>query len=622
MCGIAGFVSDNLNYLSLRSMISCLNHRGPDADGIYHEGPVGLGHKRLSIIDLSDKANQPMFSEDHDMVIVFNGEIYNYAEIRKDLSDLGYSFKTNSDTEVILQAFRAWEGKAIERFIGMFVFALYKRSNQTLYLYRDRVGVKPLFYYHKGNEFWFASELKSIANQLEQKNINSLAVSDFFRFGYIRYPHTIFSDVYKLPPGHFAIVKNGKLNIQPYWQIESVKPGSFSGSEDKALGELESLMKSSFDYRMVADVPVGLFLSGGIDSSSLSALLSAKHKNLKTFSIGFDEERYNEAVYAKTIATYLGTDHHEQILSSSDAEKVLDKYFEIFDEPFADSSGIPVYLVSEFAKQHGCKVVLSADGGDELFGGYDRYSSIPLLKRRLSKMKAFTGILSPALQVAGNLPLEKFNVKHRSAKLNDLLNNYENGKETAFYTSWLSIVSDKKFNILTGSHHTTEPELNAPSFEEQMMLWDFKYYLPEDLLTKVDRATMATSIEAREPFLDHRLIEFVFSLPLHYRMKQGQSKYLLKKILYKYIPQSYFDRKKMGFSIPLFKWFSQKLDAEFEHLFTIEKLNDIPVLNTTAVIDEYKKYLFFKSIGKEYNMLLIWHLYVFLKWWQKWMVKN
>jgi asparagine synthase (glutamine-hydrolysing) len=623
MCGIVGFVSDALGETELKKMCGCLRHRGPDADGYFVRNNIGLGHRRLSIIDLSEAANQPMHSGDGEWIIVFNGEIYNYTELKKELIEKGCIFKTNSDTEVVLQSFQLYGTNAVHRFIGMFAFAIYHRTSEKLYLFRDRIGVKPLYYYWKNGEFYFASELKALIPQLPRRAINPKALTDFFCFGYVRNPDSIFEDTYKLRPGHYAIVKDKQLQIVKYWDIEDHIFKQQQINEKDLAFELEELMRNCFNYRMVADVPVGIFLSGGIDSSSLTALLSKTYSNLKTFSIGFDDERYNEAGHAKKIANYLGTNHHEQILTASDAEKVLGLYFSIYDEPFADSSGIPVYLVSQFAKENGCKVVLSADGGDELFGGYDRYLRVPMLLRRLRKAKMMYNSMGPIFEIMQRMPIHRANLQHRANKLSDLYKN--TGDEIDFYTSYLSIVPSRLLGKIIKSNEAVPQRFDSKhnsSFEERMMLWDLKNYLPENLLTKVDRASMATSIEAREPFLDHRLVEFVFSLPQSLRLSRKSSKYLLKEVLFRYIPSSYFERKKMGFSIPLFTWFSQRLDKDFEEVFSEQNLKNIDVLNKNVIVEEYRKYKKFKENGKEYNMLLMWHIYVFVKWWKQWNCSN
>jgi asparagine synthase (glutamine-hydrolysing) len=620
MCGIAGFSSKRLKEHHLREMCNRISYRGPDADGYFFENETGLGHRRLSIIDLSDAANQPMFSEDGSYVIIFNGEIYNYQELSGELIAKGLHLRTHSDTEIVLQYFQMYGPEAVHRFIGMFAFAIYHRPSETLHLFRDRVGVKPLHYYWKNGEFYFASELKALIPCLVEKEIEAVALTDFFRFGYIRSPHTIFKHVYKLPPGHYVVLKNNELQVRKYWDVEDRISKRDTIKEDEAVEELEALMTSSFNYRMVADVPVGIFLSGGIDSSCLTAILSKSHSNLKTFSIGFDDDWYNEAPYAKEIAGFLGTDHHEQILSDTDAERVLDQYFSIYDEPFGDSSGIPVFLISQFAKENGCKVVLSADGGDELFGGYGRYHEVPTLYNQFKRLKLATAVVRPGLKLLSGIDIQRYNLQHRVNKLDSLMEALK-GDEIDFYLSHLAINSKQELlKILNGeSVIEDERQMGDFSFLEKMMLWDFKNYLPDDLLVKVDRASMATSIEAREPFLDHRLVEFIFSLPPDLRIRRGFSKHLLKRVLFGYIPEKYFERRKMGFSIPLFKWFSRKLDKEFEELFTERTLSKINVLDSAFVLNEYKKYLYFKSRNKEYNMLMIWHLYVFVKWWQRWM---
>jgi asparagine synthase (glutamine-hydrolysing) len=621
MCGIAGFVSTEYNESTLRGMTAKIAHRGPDAEGFYFERPFGLGHRRLSIIDLSAESNQPMYSSDGNWVIIFNGEIYNYQQLRSQLIQDGCDFKTHSDTEVVLQTIIRKGVNGVKDFIGMFAFAIWNKATQTICIFRDRIGVKPLYYGIENKNFFFASEIKGLYDLLNSKEIDTSSVADFFRFGYARKDKTIYKKIRKLLPGHYLEIDAAlNIKIEKYWEAKPKSKPLYFSSEEEAIDRLEALMTEAFNYRMVADVPVGIFLSGGIDSSTVAALLAKNNKNLKTFSIGFDDPRYNEAHHAAEVAKVLGTQHHEKILTAADAAAVMEHYFEIFDEPFADSSGIPVFLISHFAKQEGCKVVLSADGGDELFGGYDRYKDLPALFEKLQRRKNLVSLLRGPLEVVAATGFQRKNIQHKTQKLLDLteeLNNYSD----QWYERHIGTSTERLLQKLIYGY---KPDAKANNSEtgllpvESMMYWDLKNYLPDDLLSKVDKASMATSIEAREPFLDHRLVDFAFNLPAEWRMGK-ESKYLLRKILYRYVPKKLFDRPKMGFSIPLFKWFSQQLDAEFEPLFSKSSLDSIPVINTAVARYEYEKYKKFKAEGKEYNMLFMWHLYVFVKWWKRWM---
>jgi len=372
MCGIVGFNNKDTKKLDL--MLKSIHHRGPDDSGRFEDNHFSLGHVRLSILDLSAHGHQPMVFED--LVMVYNGEVYNFKDIKRELEKNGYRFQSSSDSEVVLKAYHCWGIKAVDKFIGMFAIAIFDGKKQRVTLIRDRVGVKPLYYFFDGKEFIFASELKPIMEYQKDLKINKDALYEFFQFGYISSSLSIFENCYKLPAGHYIVfdMQNLTLDIQQYWSIlPYFQKQKFTKSEDELVDELEALLIDSFKLRMVADVPIGVFLSGGIDSSVVAAILQKHHGNIHTFTIGFKEAKYNEATYAKEVAKHIGSNHTERFLDTKEAKKILAHFVDIYDEPFGDSSGIPTTLVSQVAQDAGIKVVLSADGGDEIFCGYERY---------------------------------------------------------------------------------------------------------------------------------------------------------------------------------------------------------------------------------------------------------
>ncbi|HXA00353.1 MAG TPA: asparagine synthase (glutamine-hydrolyzing), partial [Cytophagaceae bacterium] len=517
MCGITGFINSSLNYDNLVGLTDSLRRRGPDASGYFHEGNIGLGHRRLSIIELSELGAQPYHFQN--LVLVFNGELYNYKEIKSELINLGYSFQSNSDTEVLIKAFHKWKETCVNRFVGMFAFAIYDKDSKELYLFRDRLGVKPL-YYSLTNGLIFGSELKIFKSLPYQFTIDKEAVYQYFKFGYITNENTIFSEVRKIMPGHYLKYGNGKHEIRQYWKPEI--NNSFPLDEDIVLNELEDLLTSSFKYRMVSDVPVGVFLSGGIDSSLVTAILQKEYGNINTFTIGFDHPSYNEAPYARKVAAELGTNHHEQILDGVKAKDLLYNFYEIYDEPFSDSSGIPTALISSIAKEHNIKVVLSADGGDELFCGYTHYKKIKEnIDRFYAPGSGKNKVQSFLISKLGNSGILKkiphFNLEHKIYAYQDLILSKE---VINFYEQSISNQAEKEIELLIGKVNpfkSARYKFNGNGNEvEQMIFWDLLHYLPDDLLVKVDRATMYNSIEGREPFLDHRLVEYALSLPFSY----------------------------------------------------------------------------------------------------------
>ena len=618
MCGIAGHFNGGLTSEQLEGMGIALQHRGPDGAGIYYDvvDGVGLVHRRLSIIDLSADAAQPFLFEN--LITIYNGEIYNFAEIRKELELKGYLFQTSSDTEVLIKAFHCWGEKSVEHFIGMFAFAIFDKSTKEFFLFRDRLGVKPL-YYSTEQGLVFASEINALRTLNRNEQLDDHSLYHYFRFGYVPGDASIFKQIKKLKAGHYLHVKHGKINIHPYWTVTVQNPPS-EKSEEQWANELEELLISSFRYRMVADVPVGVFLSGGIDSSLVASILQKHFGTISTLTIGFKEKRFNEAPYAKEVAERLGTNHIEQIIEKEDARKELARFYNIYDEPFADTSGIPVSLISALAKSNGIKVVLSADGGDELFGGYPHYLRI---NSAYKKMHLIPGFLRSGMTTAtrGIIPkgirgrLTSFNLEHRIYAYEELLNS-----KTAidFYESTIANQSHSEIEkLMNGYSAGVVSNPDNGSELTSFMNWDLHNYLPEDLLVKVDRATMCHGVEGREPFLDHRLVEFAASLPLSMKFRNGEGKYLLKKVLGRYLPSSLFDRPKRGFSIPIFDWFSADLDSLFSHYLNPQTIRKDSVLNPAEVQHEFSKYIYNKKRGKEYNIEKMWRILSFMMWQEK-----
>lgn len=616
MCGIVGFSGNDTE--KLQSMMTSIAHRGPDDQGLYVNDSVSLGHVRLSIIDVSHAGHQPM--QYQHLTIVFNGEIYNFNEIRSELSE--YSFDSHSDTEVVLKAFHKWGVKAIDKFIGMFAFAIWDAENEKLFLFRDRIGVKPLYYYFDENTFAFASEPKAIKAYKPDLAINEKALFEFFQYGYISSGLSIYKHCFKVPPGHYLVYQNNLITLNEYWSIDRFFTlPKFQKSEAELINELEALLIDACRYRMVADVPVGVFLSGGIDSSVVAAILQKHLGNIHTFTIGFHENRYNEANYAKAVANYLGTYHTEKYLGINEAKTILERFVDIYDEPFGDSSGIPTTLVSQIAKEAGVKVVLSADGGDEVFCGYERYWLSYRIGRILFRCPAIVRkILGKTMDFIGvrraSMVLPLHNIEHKYSQLSQML------RERSWKGFYERIVHTfKEFEI--GQLLGHKGEVREPSFVlgakehpmQGMMLWDYHRYLPDDILTKVDRATMSVSIEGREPLLDHRIAEFMAQVPFEYKYRNGTSKYLLRKVLERYIPKELIDRPKMGFGIPIFEWFQNDLKKLFADHMNEEQLNKHHLLNTRLVQSWLTKYY----AGEPININKLWLILVFQMWYRKWM---
>jgi len=609
---------------------------GPDDCGSYiYENTncqVALGHRRLSIIDVSINGHQPMRSSDENIVIIFNGEIYNYEEIRAQLSDTGINFKTHSDTEVVIESYKKWGIKCINMFIGMFAFLLLDKKENALYAVRDRAGVKPLYYYKNDDLILFGSELKSFHKHPGfQKKINNSALALFLQFGYIPAPHCIFENAYKILPGHYLKIglANGETEDAEYWSaIEAYnQPLLPSNQMPDIIKETESLLTSACNYRMVADVPVGVFLSGGYDSSLVTALLQKdRTEKIKTFSIGFKEEKFNEAPFAKQVAEHLGTDHTEYYCTQKDALEILPLLPGIYDEPFGDSSAIPTTLVSKLARQS-VKVALSADGGDEVFGGYDKYASIIWLKQKLNSapvaLQKLAGSLSQSLNPESffatsakntlSKKVSKFSQILRSGNMAEILYWYS----INFTQKQLSHILTKPFEN-PATNFSLFNKFNKESDDINTMLAiDYITYLPDDILTKVDRATMSVSLEGREPLLDHRLLEWTAKIPGTTKINNGVKKYILKEILHKYIPEEMMSRPKMGFGVPIEVWFKKDLKEYFETYLGEAALKKHNLFNVSHI--QKKKALYYSGKGNKSLISELWFLLMFQMWYEKWM---
>ncbi|MCT7527092.1 asparagine synthase (glutamine-hydrolyzing) [Aliarcobacter cryaerophilus] len=628
MCGISGFCdfkkksSENI----LKNMTDALIHRGPDSSGYsffeYETYQVGLGHRRLSILDLSTQGHQPMKYKN--LEIVYNGEIYNFKEIRKELEDSNYIFGSNTDTEVILKAYDKWGLKMIDRFIGMFAIVIYDKTTSTLLCIRDRAGVKPLYYYFKDGLFLFASELKSFYKHKEfQKQISKEGLSLFFQYGYILEPYSIFEDTYKLKAGHYLKLdlKTSVININKYWDvIDFYNKPKLDISFEEAKQETEQLLKSACEYRMVSDVPVGIFLSGGYDSSAVAAILQKDRiKKLKTFSIGFYEKKYNEAHYAKDISKHLGTEHTEYYCTQKDAQDLLPLIGDIWDEPFGDKSNIPTLLVSKLARKE-VTVSLSADGGDEVFGGYGKYTEILKYNKLFSKRPISNNIAN----LLDFIDVRSFFGQNKSYKF---LNKYERFKLTLKAENEIDVLKNSIYcflpsevkKLLNNFEKNIETCFDDIRFLNQnndsldkIMAIDYKTYQLDDILVKVDRATMSVGLEGREPLLDHRIIEFVSTLPSKYKIKNGEKKYILKEIVHNYIPKELMDRPKMGFGFPLKEWFGDELKKYILEYLDSEKITKIGLLNVQEVEVLKKDWLV-----NNRNLNKLWLILNFVMWYER-----
>jgi len=647
MCGIAGAIEFNKRPDDWRniltSMAKMLKHRGPDSEGIWFDESVGVGlaHRRLAILDTSEKGHQPMLSHSGRLVIAYNGEIYNFEMLKKSLSNKNIKWRGHSDTEVILESFEEWGvERSVEKFIGMFAFALWDRKEQTLHLYRDRLGIKPLYYTKNFNTLLFGSELKSLKTHPGFSNeINRDVLDLYFRFNYIPDPFSIYKDVYKLSPGHYIKIKidefqNSSFTPIPhaYWQAKKQTENShndiFTGTEDEAIDELNLLLRDAVEARMISDVPLGAFMSGGLDSTTIVGIMQdLSNRPIKTFTIGFGEENLNEAVQAKKVAEHLNTDHTEMYVTPDIAMSIIPKLSEIYDEPFADFSQIPTFLISELTRNH-VTVSLSGDGGDELFHGYKLYhTGIEMWKKigwmpgwlQSSMAQVIRGInvntwdkylykLSPLSTEYGS----RGSFGDKILKLSDILPFHT---PEQLYLNLLSHWKKRDKLVVDGIAQTTvyEDESQWPIYNDfslRMMYFDLISYLPSDILTKLDRASMAVGLEARVPILDHRVVEFAWSLPLSVKVKNGIYKWILHQVNHKYIPPKLMDYKKMGFTIPLDRWLRVEIKEWVEEQINETRLKQEGFLNYAPIKQKWEEHL----SGTRNWQFQLWSVLMFQAW--------
>ena len=643
MCGIAGFIGDrNPQEQAIRataqSMGDAIRHRGPDDEGIWCDetAQVALAHRRLSILDLSPAGSQPMASTSGRFVIVFNGEIYNHRMLRQELDNhparAGAAWRGHSDTETLLAGIDAWGLQAtLGRVAGMFALALWDRQDRALYLARDRMGEKPLYYGWQRGVLLFGSELKALkVHPAFDGEIDRDAIALQMRYNYIPAPYSIYRGIRKLPPGHCLRVmasdgpEQGEL--WPYWSfaqaVERGRANPFTGADAEAVDTLEALLRTSVAQQMVADVPLGAFLSGGVDSSAVVALMqSQSSRPVKTFTIGFNEAGYNEAEHAKAVARHLGTEHTELYVSPQQALDVIARLPSLYDEPFSDSSQIPTFLVSEMTRRH-VTVSLSGDAGDELFGGYNRYYMTHglwnTIKRIPSPLRSLTAAgltsLAPAQWnrmakwIPGAARYANFGDKiHKGAGVLDCRTS--NDLYRRFLTHWPNPAS----MVINGKEpptQVTKPPVHLSSVIEQMMALDSVSYLPDDILCKVDRAAMGVSLETRVPVLDHRVVEFAWRLPLDMKLRYGQGKWVLRQVLHRYVPKALIERPKMGFGVPIDGWLRGPLRDWAEDLLSESRLRQEGYFNPVPIREKWAEHV----SGRRNWQYCLWDVLMFQAW--------
>ena len=617
------------------AMADTLGHRGPDGRDAWGDAQagIGLGHRRLAIIDLSETGAQPMHSADGRYVISYNGEVYNFRQLRRELEPRGHAFRGTSDTEVMLAAISEWGiAKAVERFVGMFAFAVFDRQARALHLVRDRLGIKPLNWTLTDGLLLFGSELRALmAHPAFRPEIDREAASAFLRYSYVPAPATIFRNVQKLPPGLMLTMQaGGEPKLTKYWQLDQIitRAPRLGLSADEAASELDELLREAVRGRMIADVPIGAFLSGGVDSSGVVALMQASaDRPVRTFTIGFGEKAYDESAHAREIARHLGTEHTELTLGADEALALVGNIADWFDEPFADSSQLPTYLVSRMTRQQ-VTVALSGDGGDELFGGYPKYDMLEGAWRRLGWLPH--GLRALAGRTLGRVP-EKLLTPAAAIALDPGRGERIGEKTRRFAAAMaaktgddaadaLNLVGADQPDLVLGASGSLQlprtPVFAAalPDLASRMQADDLLSYLPDDILTKVDRCAMAVSLETRVPLLDHRVVEFVWSLPRAIRRRR-EPKALLKSVLKRYLPLTLVDRPKRGFSVPLGQWLAGPLREWADDLLAPAKLANEGLLNPGAVQKLWRRHLDMR----EQNATALWNILMLRAWSERWL---
>ena len=638
MCGIVGYWDkQGADVKIVEQMALQIQHRGPDDAGTWlnEQGNLALAHRRLSIMDLSPAGHQPMLSPCKRYTLVYNGEIYNHLDIRRQLAvdnEQGFNWKGHSDTETLLIALRHWGfKKTLEKLNGMFAFALWDESEKKLFLARDRMGEKPLYYGHNNGCFFFGSELKSFkVHPKWQGEIDRDALTLYMRHNNVPAPWSIYKDIKKLPPAHFVVVsESGSIVSKPhcYWNLAQIAE---QGVENQIMDaetltdELDSLLRDAVLSRMASDVPLGAFLSGGFDSTMVAALMQAQSSRpIKTFTIGFNEQGYNEAVHAKAVAKHLGTEHTELYVSSKEAMAVIPRLGTIWDEPFSDSSQIPTLLVSQLAKQH-VTVSLSGDGGDELFCGYNRYTQGYQIWYKLRLLPVpLRQLMGKLMRILPGVPLEKlmeflpkrFQIPHLADRLPKLADVIVQKTPESYYQNLVSHWKNPDKLVLGATEpqtifNYTEQHPRLANFREKMMYLDSMTYLPDDILTKVDRASMAVSLEARVPLLDHRVVEFAWKVPMSLKYKDGKGKWLLREVLYRYVPRELMERPKMGFGVPIDEWLKTDLREWAEELLGEKRLREQGFFDPVPIRKMWEEHI----SGKRRWHYYLWDVLMFQAW--------
>ena len=642
MCGFVGYFSRAKGHLFSSDLIpACetLSHRGPDGSGEYqdHQNGIGLGHRRLSIIDLSDAGRQPMTSSDGRQVIVYNGEIYNFRDLRNQLIQRGYSFQSQTDTEVLLNAYLEWGTECLQHFIGMFALAIWDTEQKRLFLARDRMGIKPLYYYLHDDSLIFASELKALmAFRAFPKSIDDDALSLFLHYQYIPAPRTVFMHTFKLTPGCFLLVDASGSQVRSYWNLHQKNRGHIpltEGNESALLAELDQRLTLAVADHLVADVPLGVLLSGGIDSTLVAALMRKVHTGpVRTFTIGFGDPNYNEAHWADKIAQHLGTDHSELYIDPKQVLEVVPSLPNIYDEPFADSSAIATHLISKLTRSK-VTVALAGDGGDEQFSGYVRYwmtrnmtdgfNQIPLKYRvmlaNILNLIPTSWVEKCYLPVRDLLP-KKFRIANVQDKWAKFLLQMKEDELCELYRATIAIFSISELEALIGMRTPIsqfEQSFRATSHMpvlSRLMYADQRTYLPDGMLTKVDRASMAVGLEVRVPLLDHRVVEYSAILPESLKYRNGISKYALRKILAKYVPLEFFERPKMGFAVPLAQWLRGELKEVLLDYLSPENLKREGRFNHRLIM----QYIHMHLNGTANHHHKLWALLIWQLWRERW----
>ncbi|CAM1373374.1 Asparagine synthase (Glutamine-hydrolyzing) [Tenacibaculum litopenaei] len=630
MCGFSGIISKgDITTDTLRKMGELISHRGPDNQGVEvvstAGATVGFVHRRLSILDLSPAGNQPMWNEDRTVCMVYNGEVYNFNELKKQVEkEEGITFKSDSDSEVILVLYSMYGKDFVNRLNGMFAIVLMDINAEKVFMFRDRVGVKPLYYGVNAGKFYFGSELKSFFGDSDfTPKVDNSAVQSFLQYGYVPNHKCIYQGIHKVVPGAFISydLNSGEFEEEVYWELEKQIRKKKNSSLEEQKNEFKELFESSFNYRMVSDVPVGVFLSGGYDSTLLTGILSKTHKGLKTFTIGFEDKAIDESSHAKAIASHFGTEHHEFICSSKDALNFVGKIPFFYDEPFGDPSAIPTMMVSEKASKH-VKVVLSADGGDEIFAGYDKHQwAIDIFnKRRMLNslpFKVLFGLLSskPIVALANSLKIRNFDTRLKKVRelakkesLVDVMCGVSQYISDTEIGDWIKEVKKEDLSYFKNISPNSGNDI------DDMLYVDIKTHLPDQIMTKVDKATMFSSIEGREPLLDYRIIEKSFSLSNDLKIVPNtHTKRLLKSVVWDFVPKEMIERPKQGFVIPLAEWLRGPLRDQLNQLISEDEL-DSSLFNIPFIVDYKNRFL----RGENLSERKLWHVFMFQMWSKQW----